>query len=165
MAGDVRQRYMQANYIDVGTDESSFALMGLGFTDLNESPSAQTSSKRYINDKATTKRITGYDWTTAFTTDQVKSDEAVKFICSIGELQKTGPDAETDYVVVDLDQPATGGSASNEYHARKFHVAVEVSSFENSDGEMTASGNLLQIGDLVEGTFNTSTKTFTEAGE
>lgn len=162
MAGEVRQRYMQANYIDIGGDTPAYELMGLGFTDLNESPSAQTSSKRYINDKATTKRITGYDWTTPFTTDQIRSEKAVDFICAIGELQKTGVETETTYVVVDLDKQE--GSSGSVYHARKFHVAVEVSSFDNNDGEMAASGNLLQIGDLVEGTFDTSAKTFTEKG-
>lgn len=160
MKGEVRQRYMQANYIAVDSDASTYAFMGAGFSELNESPSAQTSSKRYINDKATTKRITGYDWSTSFNTDQIRSEEAVDFICGIGELQKTGADAETDYVIVDLDKKS--GSTSTSYHARKFHVAIEVSSFENNDGEMAASGNLLQIGDLVEGTFDTSAKTFTE---
>lgn len=157
MAGDVRQRHMQASYIKV---EDEFALMGLGFSEVNESPSAQTSSKRYVNDKANTKRITGYDWTTAFTADQIRSEEAVKHICSIGELQKTGAEAETEYVVVDLDEGSAG-----ECHARMFKVAVEVSSFDNNDGEMAVSGNLLQIGDLVEGTFNTATKQFTAASE
>ena len=71
---NVRQRHMQANYINVGAGSESYVLMGLGFTDLNESPAAQTSSKRYVNDKANTKRITGYDWTAPFTTDQIRSD-------------------------------------------------------------------------------------------
>ena len=145
MAGEVRQRYMQANYIAVGATDSTYVLMGAGFSELNESPSAQTSSKRYINDKALTKRVSGYDWSSPFTTDQ---------------LQKIGADAETDYVIVDLDQKETGDTSTS-YHARKFHVAIEISSFDNNDGEMAASGNLLQIGDLVEGTFDTSTKTFT----
>lgn len=162
MNGAVKQRYQQANYLNTGqTDAGSetWSLMGAGFTDLNESPSAQTSSKRYVNNKSATKRVTGYDWTTAFNTDLVLDEVAVKFICDIGELQKTGADAETDYVIVDLDQTAEG--VANTFHARKLHVAIEVSSFENNDGEMAATGNLLQIGDLEEGWFNTQTKTFT----
>lgn len=159
MSGEVRQRYMQANYIDVGSTDSTYAFMGAGFSELNESPSAQTSSKRYINDKAQTKRVTGYDWSSSFNTDQIRSEEAVDFICKIGELQKVGGDAETDYVIVDLDQKV--GDTGSSYHARKFHVAVEISNFENNDGEMAASGNLLQIGNLTEGTFDTNSKAFT----
>ncbi|WP_404988851.1 hypothetical protein [Clostridium culturomicium] len=58
----------------------------------------------------------------------------------------------------------TGGlpvSADNNFKARKFRVAVEGVSFDNNDGEMAATGNLLGIGDLVVGTFNTTTRTFT----
>ncbi|MDD3140852.1 MAG: hypothetical protein PHX08_18040 [Lachnospiraceae bacterium] len=160
----VRQRRMQSNYIDIGTESTpKFALMNAGFTDLNEEPGAQTSSKRYIGDKSTSKGITGYEWQAPYTTDQIRSEEAIKFICDIGELQKTGADAETDYVIVDMDQKVGSEDSAATYHARKIHVAVEVSSFGNEDGEMTAEGNLLGVGDVVEGTFDTSTKTFTAA--
>ena len=159
----VRQRRMQANYLDIGTAESpDFALMGTGFTDLNEEPGAQTSSKRYVNDASTSKGITGYEWQAPYTADQIRSEEAIAYICEIGELLKTGADAETDYVIVDLDQKE---SAENTYHARKFHVAIEVASFGNEVGELNCEGNLLGIGDVVEGTFNTSTKKFTAKGD
>lgn len=159
----VRQRRMQANYLDISIEDTpKFVLMGAGFTDLNEEPGAQTSSKRYINDKSTSKAITGYEWQAPYTADQIKTEEAIKYICEIGELQKTGADAETDYVIVDLDQKV--GDSGDTYHARKIHVAVEVSSFGNEDGEMTCEGNLLGIGDVVEGTFDTKSLTFTEKG-
>lgn len=159
----VRQRRMQANYLDIGTEDTpKFVLMGAGFTDLNEEPGAQTSSKRYINDKSTSKAITGYEWQAPYTADQIKTEEAIKYICEIGELQKTGADAETDYIIVDLDQKV--GDSGDAYHARKIHIAVEVSSFGNEDGEMTCEGNLLGIGDVVEGAFDTKALSFTEKG-
>lgn len=160
----VRQRRMQANYLDIGKEDTpKFVLMGAGFTDLNEEPGAQTSSKRYINDKSTSKAITGYEWQAPYTADQIKTEEAIKYICEIGELQKTGAEAETNYIIVDLDQKV--GDSGDIYHARKIHVAVEVSSFGNEDGEMTCEGNLLGVGDVVEGTFDTKALTFTEKGE
>lgn len=159
----IKQRRMQANYLNVGGQSETYELMGAGFTDLNESPSAQTASKRYVNDKSATKTIVGYDWSTAFTSDMIRSEKAVDFICNIGEKQLTGADAETDYIIVDLDKAVTEPSAANTYEARKFKVAIEVSSFDNNDGEMTVSGNLLGVGDLVLGTFNTETKKFTES--
>ena len=158
----IRQRRTQANYLDVsttGTEE--YVLMGAGFTELEESPSAQTSSKRYINDKGETKSITGYDWSTAFTTDQIRDEKAIDFICNIGEMQLTGSDAETTYIIVDL----TSKISENKFKARKFKVAIEISDFGNEDGEMTASGNLLSVGDMVPGIFDTATKTFTEGTE
>lgn len=163
MAG-IRQRYRVANYLNVaatGEETAEYALMGTGFTELEENPTAQTSSKRYVNDKSATKSITGYDWSTPFNTDQIREEKAVDYICAIGENQKTGADAETDYVVVDLDGTPSSGT---KYPARHFRVAIEVSSFTNTDGEMGASGNLLGIGDVEIGTFDTSTKTFTAGG-
>lgn len=159
MAG-VKQRRSYANYLNVGTGSTEeYELMGAGFTELNESPSAQTASKRYVNDKSATKTIVGYDWSTSFNTDMIRSEKAVDFICEIGELQKVGAEAETSYIVVDLDK---SGTAQGTFKARKFKVAIEVSSFENNDGEMAATGNLLGVGDMIMGEFNISTKTFTE---
>lgn len=155
----VKQRRKIANFLNVGASSEEYVLMGAGFTDLNESPTAQTTSKRYVNEASATKSITGYDWSTAYTTDQIREEKAVDFICEIGEYQKTGADAETDYLIVDLDKQA--GEAKT-YLARKLKVAIEVASFDNNDGEMQASGNLLGIGDFVKGKFNYETKTFTE---
>lgn len=159
MAG-VRARRKQANYLDCSASGSTaaFEFMGTGFTEMNEEPGAQTNDKRYINSTATSKSITGYEWQTGFTADQIRSETAIEFICAIGELMKTGPDAERDYVAVDLDKPVSG--EENTYHARKIKVAIEVSSFGDEDGEMTCEGNFLGVGDIVEGTFNTTTKAF-----
>lgn len=159
----IKERIGFADYLNVKpTQETAdYELMGAGFTDLNEAPSAKTSSKRYVNDKSETKRITGYDWSVAYTTDQIRSEPAVDFICNIGEKMLTGTETETDYVRVDLDKPVSGKEST--YEARYHKIAVEVANFDNNDGEMAASGNLLGIGDVVLGEFNTKTKVFTEA--
>lgn len=152
----IRKRKVQANYLKVGED---FELLGTGFTELNESPSAQTTSKRYINQASATQSITGYEWTTSFNTDQIVSDKAIEYIREIGEMQKTGAEAETEYIIVDLDKPAeTEGS----YRARKIKVAIAVDSFDDNDGELGISGSFLGQSDPIEGTFTVSDKTFTE---
>lgn len=155
----IRQRRMQSNWLNCGTGEAAaYALLGVGAKTLDESPSAQTKSRRYVCDKSATKSVSGYDWTTAFDIDQIRSQTAVNYIVNIGEKQLVGEDAETDYVIADLDQK----TSENTYHARKFRIAIEVSSFTNDEGEMGCTGNLLAKGDPVEGTFNTQTKVFTE---
>lgn len=151
----VRKRLIQANYLKV-TD--AFELLGAGFTELNESPSAQTTSKRYINQSSASQSITGYEWSTSFTADQIVSEKVIEHIREIGEMQKTGADTETEYVIVDLDKPAqTSG-----FRARKFKVAIAVDSFSVNDGELAIEGSLLGITDPVLGTFDTTAKTFTE---
>lgn len=159
-----RNRIMEASYLNTGTkDAEQYSLMGTGFTSLNEEPSAQTGTKKYINNKSATSSIKGYEWKTPFEAEQIKEEAAVKMIMDVGKLQKTGADAETDYVVVDLDEPVAG--AENAFHARKFKVAIEVASFGEDDGDMNVSGNLLGIGDPVEGQFSTSTKAFTATAD
>lgn len=157
----IKQRRSIADYINVSKDGAveKWALMGTGFTDLNDNPSAQTSDKKYINMKSKTKRIAGYDWSAPYTTDQIRQEEAVEFICNIGEHELTGPDAETDYVKVDLDKKV--GDSGTEYEARKRRVAIEVAEFSNNDGEMQASGNLLAVEDWIFGKFDVTAKAFT----
>ncbi|WP_455504785.1 phage tail tube protein [Clostridium sp.] len=149
----IRKRKVQANYMKVG---ETFEVLGAGFTELNESPSAQTSSKRYINQSSSSQAVTGYEWSSSFNADQIVSEKAIEYIREIGEMQKTGEETETEYIIVDLDKEAqTAG-----YRARKFNIAIAVDSFDDNDGELGISGNFLGQSDPVEGTFDTSAKTF-----
>lgn len=152
----IRKRKVQANYLKV---KEAFELLGTGFTELNESPSAQTTSKRYINQSSSSQSITGYEWSTSFNTDQIVSDKAIEYIRNIGEMQKTGEETETEYIIVDLDKPAATEGA---YRARQFKVAIAVDSFDDNDGELGISGSFLGQSDPVEGTFKIEEKTFAE---
>lgn len=151
----IRKRKVQANYMKV---DETFEVLGTGFTELNESPSAQTTSKRYINQSSSSQAVTGYEWSSSFNTDQIVSEKAIEYIREIGEMQKTGEETETEYIIVDLDKPAqTAG-----YRARKFKIAIAVDSFDDNDGELGISGSFLGQSDPVEGTFDTSAKSFAE---
>ncbi|MDD7793695.1 hypothetical protein [Clostridium sp. 'White wine YQ'] len=152
----IRKRKIQANYLKV---DAAFELLGTGFTELNESPSAQTTSKRYINQSSSTQSITGYEWATSFTADQIVSEKVIEHIRNIGEMQLVGADTEAEYIIVDLDK---AGQTEGSYRARKFKVAISVDSFDDNDGELGVSGSFLGQSDPIEGTFNVSTKTFTE---
>lgn len=151
----IRKRKIQANYLKVN---NVYELLGTGFTELNESPSAQTTSKRYINQSSSSQSVTGYEWSTSFNADQIASEKAIEHIRNIGEMQLTGASTETEYIIVDLDRPAL----TTGYRARKFDVAISVDSFDDNDGELGVSGSFLGKSDPVEGTFNTVTKVFTE---
>lgn len=152
----IRKRKVQANYLKV---KDAFELLGTGFTELNESPSAKTTSKRYINQSSSTQSVTSYEWGTSINTDQINSEKAIEYIRDIGEMQKTGADAETEYLIVDLDKP---GTAEGSFRARKFKVAIAVDSFDDNDGELGISGSFLGQSDPIEGTFTVAAKEFAE---
>ena len=85
------------------------------------------------------------------------------FLYEVGRNQKTGAEAETDYVRVELFSPVS--EKENTFKARKFHVSIEVASFAGAGGEtVKVTGNLNNVGSFVDGEFNTETKTFTPAG-
>lgn len=152
----IRKRKVQANYLKV---KDTFELLGTGFTELNESPSAKTTSKRYINQSSSSQSVTGYEWGTSFNTDQINSEKAIEYIRDIGEMQKTGADTETEYLIVDLDKP---GAEEGSFRARKFKIAIAVDSFDDNNGELGISGSFLGQSDPIEGTFTVATKKFAE---
>lgn len=160
----IRQRPIEADYLNTapGEETPSYALMGTGFTSLDENPAAQTKTRKYINQASSSGSISGYAWTAAFAADQIPEQAAISFIKNISDHELTGEDAETDYVKVDLDQAIA--NKDNTFHARKRRVAVEIASNPNNDGELGISGNLLAVSDWEEGEFNTSSKTFTKEG-
>lgn len=152
-------RYMIADYLNTGTSGSEeYSLMGSGFSALDENPSAKVDSTAYINDRSASGSIVGYENKFAFDTQFISDEAAIKFIYNVARNQKTGADAETEYVRVDLYD----GEQSGSYPARKFHVAIEVTGITGAGTEiMRVAGNLHQVGNFVEGMFNVSTKTFT----
>ena len=116
----IRQRRIQANYLKIN---DKYEFLGTGFQTLDEKPSPKTTSKRYINDASASQSVTSYEWS-------------------------CGSDAETEYLIVDLDK-----EAKNEgYRARKFKIAIQVDDFKNNDGELQCNGSFLGLGDPVEGT-------------
>lgn len=155
-------RYQIADYLNVGTgDTEEWALMGVGFNTLDENPNAQTEGKTYINQKTQTSQIKSYNAQFPFDSDLIKDEVAVMALYKVGRDHLVGGEAEKDYIRVDLFE---GAGESGAYPARKFRVAVEVTSFSGAGGEIVkAAGNLNAVGDFVEGTFNTATKTFTPA--
>lgn len=160
----IKQRCKMADYLDISNSGSpKYELMGVGFTELNEEPQAQTSEKQYVNDVSKSKNITGYNWQKPFETDEILSNEVIEYITDIGRYMKIGAETETTHVMVDLDSPIHDSSTT--FKARQIKVCVQVDSFGNNDGEVTCSGTLLGQGGIVAGQFDTSSKTFTADGE
>lgn len=160
----VEQRFQQPDYIDVsgGTESPQYELLGFGVTKLDSSPAAKKSSKKYVNQKSATQSIGSYEWTAPLEFDLIRSEKAIAFITDIGENEKTGAEAETFYVKVYMNKPVA--EKQNTFEAKRRRVTIEVADFSDNDGEIQGSGNLLAVSDWVDGTFDTTTKTFTEKG-
>lgn len=157
---EVVQRHEIADYLNIGTSEKpKWALMGVGFTALSEKPNAQTSTKKYINEKSSSTNVNSYQPQFDFEADQVKDDEAIQCIYDIGRNQKTGADCSRQYLRVELWNPIKG--KENTYAARLFNVAVVVSGMDG-ETDQVVSGTLNAQGDFTDGEFNTTTDSFAE---
>ena len=155
-------RYMIADYLSTekaGAESPVFALMNAGFTALDENPSAKINTTPYVGDRSNSGTVTGYENKFPFDTHFISDEAAIKKIYDIARNQKTGADAECDYVRVELFD---GDENASTFPARKFRVAVEVTGITGAGTEIVkVAGNLHQVGNFTDGTFDVETKTFT----
>ena len=63
-------RYQIADYMNTasGGGEAVYALMGAGFTSLDENPAAKIDTTAYISDRSASGTVTGYETTFPFNT-------------------------------------------------------------------------------------------------
>lgn len=161
--------YDEAYYIDVEPTKASEAspdiqLMSVGVTSMEETSNPTEVSTQYIGDKSMTNKVTGYDNQFAFETNLIKNDKVVEYIYDIFKKRKTGINAEQDLFIVELWNPVA--STANTYQARKIRTTAVIDTKTLTPGEnINITGTLKGVGDFIYGTFNTSTKTFTEDGE
>ncbi|MDL2206264.1 hypothetical protein LJC33_05065 [Eubacteriales bacterium OttesenSCG-928-N13] len=154
-------RYEFGDYLNTGTAESPvWSLMGKGFNSLDENSQAQTDTKAYISDKEASTIVKGYQTQFPYNMDLIPEEAALMAVYKVGRNKLTGAASMFDYVRVDLyETPVEAGV----YPARKFNVSVVPDSSSGAGAEaVVTTGNLNANGDFVEGTFNITTRTFTE---
>ncbi len=151
------QRHDIADYLNVGTsEEPKWALMGYGFTTLDEEFGAQSESSKYIHEPSEYSAVVSYTSVFPFTTHMIPDEEAVNALYTVGRNHLTGEEAEFEYCRVELWDTKSEGK----FAARKFTVSAEITKM-SGDNKQEVSGNLNAVGDPVDGTFDTKAKTFT----
>lgn len=154
--------YDEARYIDCngyGASTSDIELMNVGFNKFDESTNPTEKSTQYIGDKSKTNTVTGYDNQFAIESDRIKNDKVNDYCYDIFVNRKVGADAQTYLYIVDISDSENATACP----ARKIRVSTVIESCTNNPGENKVfSGSFKGIGDFTYGTFNTSTKTFTE---
>lgn len=155
--------YNELHYF--GNKDGSVISLGGPITELTESANPNESEKQYIHDKSVTVKVTGFTNEFPITMDMVKGDAVFDDFYNIWFTRAVGEDAKRDHYIVnsweqakdDQDQPI-----ANTYVARKIRQTVSISEASGDPGEQKQISGTLRGGDFVYGTFNTSTKTFTE---
>lgn len=142
----------------IGGGGSNYARIGKGFTALTLSQNPQVNTVQYIDEENASSEVTALQMQFAYTAERVVGDTVNDFISSL--RGKTGSNLKTTLIYVDL-WDATSGS----YTAVKYNVTIAISNPGDLTGGSTQamSGTIYVNGDGVEGTFNPTTMTFTEA--
>lgn len=156
--------YDEGHYFGIpsGTGENATTTITLGgvITSLTESSNPTESEKQYIHEKSKRVNVTGFSNEFPIEMDMVKGDAVFEDFYGIFYNRSTGSDAKRDHYIVNLWEPVTG--TDNTYKARKINQSVEIEECNGEAGEQKQITGSLKGGDFVYGTFNTSTKTFTE---
>ena len=151
--------YDEAHYFDVGTSSASDIQLGGVITELTESSNPTETEKQYIHEKSKRTTTTGYSNEFPITMDMVKGDKVFENFYEKFYQRKTGNDLNIDHYIVNLWENET---EANTYKARKITQTVSITECNGAAGEQKQITGSLKGGDFVYGTFNVSTKTFSE---
>lgn len=155
-------RYMILYFINTGTDTTpEWSPLGKGFTKLDESPNPQVESKTYINEKTASPTIKSYEPSFPFEAELWRGEDGLMKLYEVARQRKVGSEAVVDVIATDFTVDESGEPVTAPT-ARRMDMAVEVSDLVTGEGGevLSMSGNLNQVGDAKEGTFNLSTKTW-----
>lgn len=157
------KRHLLAHFVDIKMDttyaESDYHLLGEGISSLTEEFNAEEETEQWINQENGTTDIKSYTPTIEVERQNVDQEDAelTEWFNTMIDSLPTGKDAATSYIRVRI----TGEGP--EYPAIRRECAVTVGSTGgDAGGNVTDSVTLGGRGDGIKGTFNVSTKKFTE---
>lgn len=150
----------RAIYLKIGN--STFERLGEGVNSFTPSNNPTVSTKHYINMKSPHNSITAIAKQYSMSADYVKGDPCLDYIESIED--KIGSDCVTELIDVDMSSPISDGGGTK-YKARKANITISVTQPYSIEGgnNQNIEATFYVNGDLVDGSFDTSTKTFTAA--
>ncbi len=149
--------YDEAHYFGIG---DKIALGGV-ITEMSENANPIEKEKQYIHEKSKRDTVTGFKNEFPLTMDMVQGDEVFDDFYELWYKRKTGSDLNRDHYIVDLWRPVA--ETENTFQCRKINQTVKITEATNVAGEQKTMSGSLSGGDFIYGTFNTSTKTFTES--
>lgn len=152
---DIMQ-YDQAHYFGINNK----IILGGVITEMTESANPTESEKQYIHQKSKVTKVTGFANEFPITMDMVKGDEVFEYMYNLFYERKVGSDLDIDHYIVDLWEPVA--EQTDTYKARKIVQTCSITECNGAAGEQKQITGSLKGGDFVYGTFNVSTKTFTE---
>lgn len=159
----IQRKYM-AHYIDASlTQTTSYVRLGQDLEEYNVEMNANVETRRNILGDASTI-IDGYEPQASVEPYYADDDDPMfEKLQKIVDERRTLDDLKTTVVEVHLWEPVEDSIYT--FVAYREDAIIEVSSYGGDTTGYQIPFNLHHIGNRVKGTFNVSTKTFTEDSE
>lgn len=157
---EMREKLM--HFFNIGTASApQYVLLGDGITSLTEEFNPESETKQYINQANGSTSVKSYTPSISVEKEYIKDDELQAWMNEKIKILPTGSEAEADYVRINVLETPT---ADGVYPAVKRKCTYQFDSIGGDAGaELMNAMTLGGVGDGIQGTFNVSTKTFTEA--
>lgn len=140
----------------------TLALIGEGFTTFPESKNPKEYTRKYVNYKTEKTDVIGYAPSIAYSCDVITNEPVVEQIVEITDNEYLGTDTHRDIVSVNLWEEVTVGQ-STQYKAFKRTYAIIPDGKGDGTDALIYTGTMKAVSDVIFGTFDKSTKTFTAA--
>lgn len=161
MAGTKVKRSKLAIFLDTsgGEETAEWALIGDGVTEQTIAYNPQTSDEVYIHQDSGTTDVESYKPNIPTPMTAIKGDPVFDYVDGLRKTRAIGADARTKICIVYLYETETTGA----YPAEQNDCSIQIDDFGGAGGESaTINFTINLIGDAVVGTFNPTTKSFTE---
>lgn len=161
MAGTKVKRSKLAIFLDTsgGEETAEWALIGDGVTEQTIAYNPQTSDEVYIHQDSGTTDVESYKPNIPTPMTAIKGDPVFDYVDGLRKARAIGADARTKICIVYLYETETTGA----YPAEQNDCSIQIDDFGGAGGESaTINFTINLIGDAVVGTFNPTTKSFTE---
>ena len=163
MAGTKVKRSKLAIFLDTsgGEETAEWALIGNGVTEQTIAYNPTTSDEVYIHQDSGTVDVESYKPNIPTPMTAIKGDPVFDYVDGLRKTRAIGADARTKICIVYLYETETTGA----YPAEQNDCSIQIDDFGGAGGESaTINFTINLIGDAVVGTFNPTTKSFTEGG-
>ncbi len=155
------KRSQLAMFLNTGTKQApAWSLIGEGVTEQTINYNPQTSDEVYVHQDSGTTDVESYKPNIPTPMTAYAGDDVFEFVDDIRKNRKVLADARSEICIVYLyDTPV-----ADAYPAEMNDCSIQVDDFGGPGGESAKLNFTINlIGDPVVGTFDPTTKTFTEA--
>jgi len=145
------------SFMDVGEAAvPALALMGEGFTQLEESKNPVEYSRKYVHEDSERTDVVGFAPSVAYAVDAHTDNPVIKKIIDAHEQELTGEDAHVDIVSVNLFEE---GVPIGSFVAYKRTYAI-IPDSKAGDTALTYSGTFKCVSEKAKGVFTLETSVF-----